>query len=176
MRSFLVAVVLVAFAAFADDGGVTPAAPAAAPAPSADAAPATEALKKYLGFVKAKKWADAKKLTHPKTIARIADIKKRVGKEQHAMAPWTTEKTESYLVNFKIASSRAAPEGAFVIETTEDNFQVQEKGIAEGDLASYLVCKLKNGFVVVDKRRNETFSDDSVKLAYKGYCDAPQTP
>ncbi len=166
MRTLILASVLVSLPGLAEE----PAAPAA---PAAEVAPAVEVVKKYLGFVKAKKWAEAKRLTHPKTIARIAEIKKRVGKEQHAMAPWTTEKTESYLVNFKIGSSRAAPEGAFVIETSEDNFQVQEKGVAEGDPASYLVCKLKNAWVVVDKRRNETFSDDSVKLAYKGYCDPP---
>lgn len=138
---------------------------------SPEAKAAGELVGKYLGLVKAKKWADAKKLLHPKTIAAIAERKKRLGKEDHAMAPWAHEKEEYYLTNFKVGEVRSAPSGTFVVATSEDNYQVDVKGVAEGDQAAYLVGKSGGKWFVVDKKRNETFSKDSVKLGYKGWFD-----
>jgi hypothetical protein len=143
--------------------------PADAETPEAKAA--KELVTKYLTAVKAKKWADAKKFIHPQTIAAIADRKKRLGKEEHAMAPWAAEKTEYWLKDFKIAGARVGPIGTIIVETTEDNFQVQEKGLAEGDVANYLVGMKDKKLYVVDKKRGEGFPIDSIKIGYKGYFD-----
>jgi hypothetical protein len=137
----------------------------------AEAKPAEEVLKKYLDAVKAKKWADAKKLTHPKTLEAIAQRKKRLGNEDHPMAPWYYEKIEYYLKEYKVKGATQGPMGTWVFETSEDNFQVQEKGLAEGDMATYLVGKSGGKWVVVDKKRSITFTDDSVKFGYKNYFD-----
>src|SRR5688572_3470059 len=59
---------------------------------SAEEKAATELVTKYLTAVKAKKWADAKKMVHAETHKAIAERKKRLGKEDHPMAPWTYEK------------------------------------------------------------------------------------
>lgn len=57
------------------------------------------------------------------------------------------------------------------MQTTEDNYQVEEKGMAEGDKASYLVGKKDGKWYVVDKKHDETFTADSVKIGYKGWFD-----
>lgn len=132
---------------------------------------AKDLVLKYLGAVKAKKWDQAKKLIHPDTIKSIAERKKRLGKEDHPMAPWYLEKTDHWLKEFKLTGARAAPMGTVVVETKEDNFRVEEKGIAEGEMASYLVGRRNGTWYVVDKKRLETFPDDSVKIGYKGYFD-----
>jgi hypothetical protein len=144
---------------------------AEAPAESPELKEATEVLTKYLDLVKAKKWADAKKLIHPKTMAVIAERKKRLGKESHPMAPWALEKTDYWMKAYKLGKARPGPHGTVVIETSEDNFQVEEKGLAEGDPASYLLGKTGGKWFVVDKVRGGGFSDDGIKLGYKGWFD-----
>lgn len=155
------------------------AAPTAAPAANSDtpeAKAAQELVTKYLTAVKAKKWADAKKLLHPRTLEAIAERKKRLGKEDHPMAPWFHEKTDYWMKDFKVAGASLAPLGTVVVEASEDNFQVQEKGLAPGEMATYLVGKQGGKWYVVDKKRGETFTKDSVKLGYKGWFDKVEKP
>lgn len=144
---------------------------AAATGPEADAA--KDLVTKYLTAVKAKKWADAKKMVHPLTIAAIAERKKRLGKEDHPMSPQAFEKTEFYLKDFKVKGVTKGSQGTFIVETAEDNFQVQEKGVADAEMGTYLVGKKDGKWFVVDKKRGETFTNDSIKLGYKGYFDKP---
>ncbi|MHB8872400.1 MAG: hypothetical protein ACYC8T_01815 [Myxococcaceae bacterium] len=134
---------------------------------------AKELVIRYLTAVKAKKWADAKKLLHPNTVKAIAERKKRLGREDHPMAPWNFEKTSYFLKEFKVADARPGAAGTVVVETSEDNFQVEEKGMAEGEMATYLVGKKDGKWWMVDKKRGETFTSDSIKLGYKGYFDPP---
>lgn len=145
-----------------------------ADAETPEAKAAKELVTKYLTAVKAKKWAEAKKLIHPQTISAIADRKKRLGKEEHPMAPWAAEKTEYWLKDFKLTGARIGPLGTIIVETSEDNFQVEEKGLAEGDVANYLVGKKDKKLYVVDKKRGEGFPTDSIKIGYKGYFDKLQ--
>ncbi|MFZ5469362.1 MAG: hypothetical protein ACOZIN_07980 [Myxococcota bacterium] len=144
---------------------------AGSPAPEVKAA--QELVGKYLAAVKAKKWAEAKKFLHPDTVKAIAERKKRLGKEDHPMAPWYHEKASYYLKELKVTGARPAAVGTVVVETSEDNFQVEEKGLAEGEMASYLVGKKGGKWYLVDKKRGESFTDDSIKLGYKGYFDKP---
>lgn len=127
---------------------------------------------KYLSAVKAKKWKDAKKFLHPKTVEKIAERKQRIGTEDHPMAPWHHAKEEYWLKDFKVTGVREAPGGTFVVETTEDNFQVQEKGLAEGEMASYLVGRKGGKLFMVDKKRAQSFTDDSIKYGYPKWFDA----
>jgi len=128
----------------------------------------------YLQLVKTKKWAEAKKLVHPKTIDVIAERKKRMGTEDHPLAPQTYEKTESYLKEFKVTGVKPGPQGTYVVEASEDDYQVQEKGVSEGDAASYLVGRYQGKWYVVDKKRGgEAFTKDAVRYGYKGYFDKP---
>lgn len=144
---------------------------AVATGPEADAA--KDLVAKYLAAVKAKKWADAKKMVHPQTITAIAERKKRLGKEDHPMSPQAYEKTEFYLKDFKVKGVTRGSAGTFIVETAEDNFQVQEKGMVDGEMATYLVGKKDGKLWIADKKRGETFTSDSVKLGYKGYFDKP---
>lgn len=139
-----------------------------------EAKAAKDLVTRYLTAVKAKKWADAKKLIHPETVKAIAGRKQRLGKEDHPMAPWYYEKVDHYLKDFKVVGARAAPMGTIVVEATEDNFRVEEKGMAEGEAASYLVGRKEGKWYVVDKKRLESFPDESVKIGYKGYFDKVQ--
>jgi hypothetical protein len=125
----------------------------------------------YLNAVKAKRWAEAKRLLHPKTLEVIAERKKRLGKEDHPLAPWYLEKTSSWLVAFKVKAATLGPNGTIFVETSEDNFQVEEKAVAEGEPASYLVGKRGGTWWVVDKKRGERFTAESVRLGYRGWFD-----
>src|SRR5262249_10867091 len=109
---------------------------AEATGPDADAA--KDLVTKYLNAVKAKKWPDAKKFVHPNTITAIAERKKRMGKEDHPMAPQAFEKTEFFLTNFKLVSVTKGSSGTLIVETSEDNHQVVEKGETTGEMAAYL--------------------------------------
>jgi hypothetical protein len=138
---------------------------------------AKELATKYLTAVKAKKWADAKKLLHPKTTEAIAERKKRMGKEDHPMAPWYHEKVDSYLKDFKVGSARQGPTAStIIVEASEDNYQVEDKGVAEGEKATYLLGKKDGKWFLVDKKRGEDFTNDSIKLGYKGWFDKIEKP
>ena len=138
---------------------------------SPDAKAAKDLVQKYLVAVKAKKWADAKKFLHAKTVEAIAERKKRLGKEDHPLAPWFHEKVDYFMKEFKIVGAHEAALGSIVVETSEDNFQVEEKGLAEGERSAYLVGKKDGKWFVVDKKRGETFTNESIKLGYKGWFD-----
>jgi hypothetical protein len=141
---------------------------------SPEANAAKDVLSKYLAAVKAKKWAEAKKFVHPSALKAAEERKKRLGREDHPMAPQGVEKTDHYLTDFKIVGARVGPLGTIVLETREDNFQVAEKGLSQADMAAYLLGRKDGTWVVADKKRGETFPDASVKLAYKGYFDPIQ--
>lgn len=148
-------------------------APAAVATPDSDlpeARAAKELVQRYLTAVKGKKWPEVKRFLHPRTLQAIAERKKRLGREDHPMAPWFHEKS-AWLKAFKVLTAQPAPLGTVVVETSEDNYQVEEKGVAEGEKAAYLVGKLDGKWFVVDKKRGETFPPASVKLGYRGWFD-----
>jgi hypothetical protein len=178
MRTLAVIAVLSSAMALAQ-GTEAPAEEVAPKGPEAtgpDADAAKELVTKYLNAVKAKKWAEAKKLVHPETLKSIAERKKRLGKEDHPMAPQTYEKTEFYLKDFKVKGATKGTLGTLIVETAEDNYQVEVKGVAESEMATYLVGKKDGKWWVVDKKRGETFNNSSIKLGYKGYFDKLEEP
>lgn len=173
-RLLLTASALLAHLAFAQGTEGPSAGPAAAATADSDAPEAKDGkvlLTKYLTAVKAKKWADAKKLLHPKTLEAIAERKKRMGKEDHPMAPWFHEKVDYWLKEFKVGAASLGALGTVMIEVTEDNYQVADKGVAEGEASAYLLGKKDGKWFVVDKKRGEVFTKDSVKIGYKGWFD-----
>ncbi len=173
-RRLLIASALLSAIAFAQGTEGPAAGPAASATPDSDAPEAKEAkalVEKYLVAVKAKKWAEAKKLLHPKTLAAIAERKKRMGKEDHPMAPWFHEKVDYWLKDFKVGPASLNALGTVMVEVSEDNYQVEDKGIAEGEPSAYLVGKKDGKWFMVDKKRGEVFTKESVKLGYKGWFD-----
>jgi len=164
MQTFVIAATLASGAALGEGEATKGEIPA-------EARSAANVLTRYLDLVKAKKWREAKKLIHPKTLQAIAERKKRLGNEEHPMAPWYYEKTQSWLKAYRLTDAREGPGGTWIFETREDNYQVQEKGIAEADPASYLVGKSNGKWVIADKKRGMSFTDDSVKYGYRGYFD-----
>jgi hypothetical protein len=139
-----------------------------------DVKAATAVLTQYLDFVKAKKWDKAKTLVHPRTVAKIADTKKRLGAEKHSMAPWYWAKDNFYLTKYAITDVSPAVDGTVVGTTSEDSFQVQEKGELAGEKAVYLLGKSGGRWYVVDKKNEaDTFTKDSIKYGYPHYFDPP---
>ena len=173
-RLLLIATACLANLALAQGTEGPTAEPVAAATADSDAPEAKEAralLQKYLVAVKAKKWADARKLLHPRTLEAIAERKKRMGKEDHPMAPWFHEKVDYWLKEFKVGAASLGALGTVMVEVKEDNFQVADKGIAEGEDTAYLVGKKDGKWFVVDKKQGEVFTKESVKLGYKGWFD-----
>lgn len=147
----------------------------ALPALAQEAAPAAvdegakKALVSYLEAVKAKKWDHAKKIIHPKTLAVIADIKKRTGVENHPLAPGARVK-ESYLTGYEITGAEGSANGAVVVRTSEASYSVEEKGVEEGVAAEYFVVPIDSQWFVTDRRLGEgQFATGSVTASYKGY-------
>jgi hypothetical protein len=139
-----------------------------------DVKDASAILTQYLDFVKAKKWDKAKTLTHPRTLAAIADTKKHLGAEKHSMAPWYWAKDSFYLTNYKITDVSPAVDGTVVATTLEDSFQVQEKGELAGEKAAYLLGKSGGRWYVVDKKSEaDGFTKDAIKYGYPHYFDPP---
>ncbi len=137
-----------------------------------DVTEATEVLTQYLDLVKAKKWDKARVLTHPRTLAAIANAKKRLGAERHSMAPWFWAKDSFYLTHYKITDVSPAVDGTVVATTLEDSFQVQEKGELAGEKAAYLLGKSGGRWYVVDKKSEaDGFTKDAIKYGYPKYFD-----
>jgi hypothetical protein len=141
-----------------------------------DLAEAKKVLTSYLDAVKAKKWDVAKKLTHPKTLEVIADIKKRTGKENHALAPWARVK-EAYLTGFVLGDPNPTANGAVVVPSTEDEHSVPENGDEAGIQAEYLLIPLEGKWYVTDRRLGEgQFPEKTVGASYKGYFEGQYEP
>ena len=85
----------------------------------------------------------------------------------------TTTTPTATAVNTAVAPSAL---GTVVVETSEDTFQVQEKGLAEGEKSAYLVGKKDGKLYVVDRKRGGSFPESSVKIGYKGWFDKVTAP
>lgn len=143
---------------------------------TAQLAAARKRLAEYLNAVEKKNWAQARKLTHPRTLEVIADVKKRLGTESHSMAPWAQVK-ERYLQNAEIVDVRESANGAVVARTSEDIYFVADKGVEEGATAEYLLIELDGQWYVTDRRVGEDqFPDKTVPLSYKGYFQGEYQP
>ncbi len=141
-------------------------------AEKATAKEASAVLTQYLDLVKAKRWDKVKTLTHPLTLKSIESTKKRLGKEQHSMAPWFWAKSSFYLTSYKIQDAMPAAGGTVVVRTIEDSFQVEEKGELAGEKAAYLLGKKDGKWYVVDKKNEaDGFTKDAIKFGYPNYFD-----
>ena len=129
-------------------------------------------LQQYLSRVVRKDWDGARRLTHSKTLAAIADMKRRTGEERHNLAPWANQ--EDQLKTFRFGDARQVGPGAVAIAVGEDTWHAEEKGMSADDPAVYLLFRSHGGFVVGDKKANSELSDisdESVRIGYRGYVD-----
>jgi hypothetical protein len=130
-------------------------------------------LQQYLSRVVRKDWDGARRLTHPKTAAVIAALKRRTGSERHHnLAPWANE--EAQLKTFRFEGARQVSPGVVLVQVSEDTYRTEEQGMSEGDPAVYLLFKSRGGFLVGDKKEGASLdevSPESVKIGYRGYVD-----
>lgn len=139
-----------------------------------DEAEGCRVVGQYLDLWKKQKWNELKKLIHPKTSEKIATVKKNLGEERHAMAPWYWAKETYLLHDYKVESVEPAAMGTIVVNTVENTYRVEEDGIAEGDPASYLAGKYNGKWYVVERRGGGGgFTKDAIEIGMKGYFDAP---
>src|SRR3954471_3055973 len=61
-------------------------------------------LQQYLSRVERKDGDGARRLTHPKTLGVIAQVKRRTGTERHNLAPWASADVQ--LKTFKFTGAR----------------------------------------------------------------------
>ncbi len=135
---------------------------------------ACKVVGKFLDLWKAQKWAEAKKLIHPKTIEAIAEVKKNTKVERHGMAGWYWAKNDFLPVDWKLASAEDSESGTVQIHTREQHYKVEEDGIAEDEEAAYLAGRKDGTWYVVDVLRGGGgFDKTSIKIGRKGYFDPP---
>lgn len=129
-------------------------------------------LQQYLSRVVRKDWDGARRLTHPKTMAAIRELKRRAGSERHNLAPWAT--ADAQLKTFKFIDARQVAPGVVAIEVGEDTYRGDEQGMSVDDPSVYLLFKSRGGFLVGDKKAGielPEVSDQSVRLGYQGFVD-----
>jgi len=120
----------------------------------------------------AKKLQTAKKFIHPKTLELVAAQEKK-GQVSAPMAVWFHANKDYWLQEVEVGEARKSALGTVVIETREKNWRVEESGEdGEAEADSYLLAKAGGKWVVVDKRRNETFNDAAIKAGYRDYLEA----
>ena len=129
-------------------------------------------LQQYLSRVVRKDWDGARRLTHPKTLAVIRDLKRRIGSERHNLAPWAN--SEVQLKTFEFKGARQIAPGIVAVQVGEDTYRTEEQGMSVGDPSVYLLFKSRGGFLVADKKADSQLADissQSVRLGYSGYLD-----
>jgi hypothetical protein len=129
-------------------------------------------LQQYLSRVVRKDWDAARRLTHPKTMAVIAQLKRRTGTERHNLAPWAA--ADAQLKTFTFAGTRQVAPGIVLVQAGEDTWHTEEQGMSVNDPAVYLLMKSRGGFLVVDKKAGVELSDvtdRSIQVGYPGYLD-----
>lgn len=140
---------------------------------SADVFLAKATLQQYLSRVVRKDWDGVRRLTHPKTLAVVEQMRKRTGAERHNLAPWANRNVQ--LKTFKFADARQVAPGVVLVQVGEDTYQTAEQGMSVDDPSVYLLFKSRGGFLVGDKKAGAELADvsaSSVKLGYPGYVDA----
>jgi hypothetical protein len=133
-------------------------------------------LQQYLSRVVRKDWDAARRLTHPKTLGVVAQLKRRSGVERHNLAPWADGDVQ--LKTFSFSGTRQVAPGIVLVQVGEDTWRTEEQGMSVNDPAVYLLFKSRGGFLVVDKKAGvelSDVSDRSVQLGYPGYLDPQVT-
>jgi hypothetical protein len=134
---------------------------------------AKASLQQYLSRMVRKDWEGVRRLTHPKTLGAIANLKKRTGREAHNLAPWAN--TDVQLKTFRFTDARQAAPGVVLVQVGEDTYRTEEQGMSVDDPGVYLLFKSRGGFLVGDKKQGVELSEvsrQSVKMGYSGYVDA----
>lgn len=129
-------------------------------------------LQQYLSRVVRKDWEAARRLTHPKALNVISQLKRRTGVERHNLAPWANQ--DAQLKTFRFIGTRQVSPGAVLIEVGEDSYRREEEGMSVDDPAVYLLFRSRGGFLVADKKAGVGLSDvtdQAVRVGYPGYVD-----
>jgi hypothetical protein len=129
-------------------------------------------LQQYLSRVVRKDWDGARRLTHPKALGVIENLRKRTGSEQHNLAPWANR--EAQLKTFRFNGAREAGPGVVLVQVGEDSYRTEEQGMSVDDPAVYMLFKSRGGYLVGDKKAGASLdevSDESVRIGYPGYVD-----
>ena len=169
--------------------------PSAASVASSPATPAEQALESAQAFLKqyldtlvkagegkkpkpadvARKLLGARKYLHPKTLELIAAQEKKglAANSMSGLAAWNHAKADYWLTKFTLVAARPSDHGSVVVDTREHNWRVDEGGEdAESEVASYLLARVDGRWLLVEKRRNETFTDEAVKAGYPEYFES----
>src|SRR3989442_4359222 len=91
---------------------------------SADLFLAKATLQQYLSRVVRKDWDAARRLTHPKTLGVMAQLKRRTGVERHNLAPWADGDVQ--LKTFTFVGTRQVAPGIVLVQVGEDTWRAEE--------------------------------------------------
>lgn len=146
------------------------------PEESPDVFLAKATLQQYLSRVVRKDWEGARRLTHPKTLSSIAQLRERTGRETHNLAPWADSSVQ--LKTFRFVDARPIGPGVVLVEVSEDTYRAEEQGMSEGDPAVYILFHTAGRFLVGDKKAGQSLADvndEAVRIGYPGFAgDRPQ--
>src|SRR3954471_18161148 len=101
-------------------------------------------LQQYLSRVVRQDWEGVRRLTHPKTLSIIEQVKRRSGREMHNLAPWANREVQ--LKTFKFSDARQVAPGVVLLQVGEDTYRTEEQGMSVDDPAVYILFKSRGGF------------------------------
>lgn len=129
------------------------------------------AAKKPAPAEMAKKLAMVRKFIHPKTLEVIADQEKKKV-VTNALAVWFWARNDYWLKHYELTEVKPMALGAYVGEVQERSWRVEEGGEdGEPEPTSYLLARHKGKWVLVDKKRNTSFTADAIRVGYREYFD-----
>ena len=129
-------------------------------------------LQQYLSRVVRQDWDGVRRLTHPKTLAAISQLKRRASAERHDLAPWLDRSAQ--LKTFRFTDARQVSPGVVLLQVGEDSYRPGDQDMSVDATAVYFLFKSRGGFLVADKKVGidvHEVSDRSVRLGYPGYVD-----
>jgi hypothetical protein len=130
-------------------------------------------LQQYLSRLVRQDWDAAKRLTHPKAMAAVADLKRNTGQEDHGLAPWA--RTQDLLKTFRFRGARQLGPGAVAVQVGEDTYHPREQEMSTDETAVYLLFRSHGGFTVGEKMEGASLaqvSAPSVRTRYRGWVDS----
>jgi hypothetical protein len=112
-------------------------------------------------------FADARRLTAPRTLADIGRAEERG--EAHPLAFWQ-EAGKRVLEGFQLLAVRRAPRGAVIVTVEERAWVAPAGSDLERSASEYLVARVDGDWRVVARRPGGRFDDGAID-AYQGYWD-----
>jgi hypothetical protein len=120
-----------------------------------------------------RRWAAARRLVAPRTLAEID--RRAARDEDHPLAPWLGASRDKVLHSFQLLAARRAPLGAAVVTVTERFSRPGADEPLDDAVSEYLVVRIGGEWRLADRRPGGAFDPEALAdaLAELGVAAEP---